>query len=104
MIRTVVATDQDGLDMNIHIFQFRVPDEDFDLLGAVRKAADQYCRTPQGQAVYEGNSKQFNWGDFDLHVPNAFCEELGFQRVFTRNGLQVSFNEDLIEGGDVYDI
>ena len=65
---------------------------------AIASACSEYCQTKEGRKVYESNNRCFNWGDFDLNVPNSICEKYGFRK--TQSDAQsclVDFNEQLFQ-------
>lgn len=104
MLRTVVATERDGLDIRVLTLQFNVPNEDFDLRNAVCKAATDYCKTPDGKRIYEYNSLDFNWADFAVNVPQEFCERYGFQIIdSTAPDIEVDWNEQLVDDSEIED-
>ncbi len=80
MFRNVVAVRREGRNISVLSILFEVPDEMFDLLAAVKAAVSDYCKTPEGRAIYSFNYGCFDWGDFAA-VPNEFCEKHGFRRV-----------------------
>lgn len=83
MMRTIITYDRDGVKFRLNSFQFEVPDEQFDLIQAIKDAAKEYCATAEGQKTLSYNCGEFNYGDFDMHVPNEYCEKHGFSRVST---------------------
>lgn len=98
MIKSILAVSQDDGNAQCVLFQFDVPDAKFDLLSAVKKAANEYCRTDDGRDRYEYNSKSFNWGDFMIYVPNDICKKYGFTKIDdTENDEIVNFDEALVD-------
>ena len=78
--------------------------QNFDLLKAVRAAATDYAKTPDGFQLYEHNVCEINWGDFNVHVPNEICEKHGFRKVDADflPDIYVNFDEDLVDEDQVY--
>lgn len=60
---------------------FKVPSDDFDLKGAVRKACRAFCRTEEGKQQYEANGNQMTWEQFHEQVPDYLCKLFGFEKV-----------------------
>lgn len=81
MLQTIIAIERDGLEIRVLSIMFDVPDKDFDLLQAAKSAATDYCKTAGGKRTYEHNCSQFNWADFEMSIPNEFCEKYGFKKV-----------------------
>lgn len=96
MQKVIVATEQDGLDVITLVMLFEVPNEEFDLEDAVRKASVDYCKTKDGADVFEENCNCFNWGDFYTYVPNSFCEKYGFSIIKSFETIDVYFDEQLV--------
>lgn len=102
MLRTVIAVEQDGLDVRVIPLLFDVPSEDFDLKAAVCKAATDFCKTEEGQGIYERNCSWFNWSDFATYVPQEFCEKHGFRKVKPSSPvMEVDLDEDLVDDSQV---
>ena len=98
MIKSVVALDRDGLDVNVMVLNFEVPDKDFDIEAAARAAALEYCQTEEGRTTYIGNCDSFNWGDFYTCVPQNICRRHGFAHVEPPVAdILVDFNEQLVD-------
>lgn len=99
MLRNVVAIERDGLDFRALTILFEVPDEKFNLEEAVKKAATDYCLTKEGRKTYDYNCSWFNWADFDLNVPNSFCEKYGFRKVTdgTLSDIIVNWDDHLVD-------
>lgn len=98
MLRTVVAVERDGFNARVLTLHFDVPSKGFDLVAAVRKAATDYCKTENGKKVYEYNCSAFNWADFDMSVPQEFCEKNGFRKVdSTVPDIEVDLDEQLVD-------
>ena len=81
MLQTINAIERDGFEVRVLSILFDVPDKDFDLLKAAKLAATEYCKTAKGKRTYEYNCSQFNWADFEMSIPNEFCEKYGFKKV-----------------------
>lgn len=101
MLKTVVAIERDGLDVNTLTLQFEIPSEDFNLITAVKNAAMDYCQTEQGKQVYEYNCSYFNWSDFAMNVSNEFCEKYGFKMLdAVCEDIIVDWDEQLVDDID----
>lgn len=97
MLQTIVAIERDGMDVRAISLSFDVPDQEFDLVSAVKSAALAYCKTDKGKAIYEYNCSLFNWADFDA-VPSEFCEQYGFKKVDAALGdIIVDWDEQLVD-------
>lgn len=102
MLRTIVAIERDGLDIRTLNMTFEVPNEQFDLIGAIKKAATDYCKTEMGKQVYAYNCHYFNWADFEMNVPDEFCEKHGFKRIYSNlSDLEVNWDEDLVDETEI---
>ncbi len=98
MLRNIIAIEYDGRETRAISISFEVPDKDFDLVSAVRKAAMDFCRTEEGSRVYEFNCNCFNWADFEVSVPNSICEKYGFKKVDScLSDIVVSWDEHLVD-------
>lgn len=62
-----------------------------DVLDAVKKSCEEYVRTEDGKRTYDCNCGAFNYGDFDVYVPNEICKKYGIEK-----GMHVS---EMIGGG-----
>lgn len=103
MLRTVVVIQRDGIYADVSTLMFEVPDTDFDLKAAVRKAAIDYCKTEDGKETFEDNGDEFNWVDFfNANVPNEFCEKYGFKKVDNAaTDIEVNGDENLVDRDDL---
>lgn len=82
LIRNVVAVERDGMDMRTLTIPLKVPDADFDVMDAVRKACTYYVtKTDEGRKVFAYNCNEFNWADFESNVPNDICRMFGFEKL-----------------------
>ena len=98
MIRTIVAIERDGFDINTLTMQFEVPSNNFDLISAVKHAAEDYCKTEEGRQTYDDNCYNFNWADFAMYVPSSFCEKYGFKMLDdVVNDVVVDWDEQLVD-------
>ena len=98
MIRTVVAIERDGLDVCTLTLMFDVPNEDFDLITAARKAATDFCKTEQGRKIFDSNCSCFNWADFDVYIPQEYCERYGFRKLdAVLSDIEVDLDEQLVD-------
>lgn len=105
MLRNIVAVRRDGFDVKILTIIVDVPSVDFDLEAAVKAAATDYAKTPEGRSVYEHNHSEIDWYDFSWSVPNSFCEKHGFKRIETAvlDDLFVNWDENLVDEDRVYE-
>ena len=81
MKKTIIAHESDGRESYMLAMTFEVPDDDFDLVGAIKKASTAICNTPKGRTTYENNNRRFDWGDFADCATSATCEPFGFKLV-----------------------
>ena len=105
MLQTVVAIEREGWDVRTLTLLFEVPDEHFNLEYWVRKAATDYCLTEKGRAIYDYNCSCFNWADFEMNVPNEFCERYGFKKINTGilGDITVDWDEHLVDDAQMED-
>lgn len=105
MLRHIIYIREDGRRAMRGTILFEVPNKDFDLCAAVSAAATDYAKTPDGLELYENNSRELNWADFDVHVPNEFCEKYGFRKVKGNvlPNIEVNWDEDLVDESKIYD-
>lgn len=69
---------------------------DDELLAAIKAASQEYLETPEGRWTWEYNCHNFNYGDFDLNVPNKICRKHGFMKLDSSPDLlDLDFNEQL---------
>lgn len=73
--------DQDGLDVTLHNICIRTSLPDADILPAIKAAAQEYLDTPDGLRIWDENCECFNYGDFDLNVPDEVCGHHGFHII-----------------------
>lgn len=98
MIRTINAIEHDGLKERMLTMLFDVPDEEFDLISAVKAAAKEYCMTEDGLKTYIGNCSSFNWADFECYVPNEICMKYGFRKINgSLSDISVNWDEQLVD-------
>ena len=98
----VCAKDQEGLEVVNYSFLF-LTKPGVNIEEAAMKAAIEFCQTESGKEVFEENWKCFNWGDFDINVPNEICMKYGFVKVSNETVVyDVDFNENLVSEEDVY--
>lgn len=102
-IRIISAEDRDGFNVRTLTLVFEVPSVNFDLNAAVRAAATEYCQTEKGRNTYLfTNCHNFNWGDFDLYVPEAICKKHGFRKLDAYIAEEFTdFNEQLVNEDDI---
>lgn len=102
MLKTIVAIDVDGLDVDVLTIALDVEDG-IDIKHAVMDACKEYCLTEDGQDTYdECNCRCFNWADFDAYVPNELCEKHGFRKVDVCTTLEFDLNEQLVDEDDIF--
>ena len=105
-LKTIVAIDQDGLNVYNLVITLEILKDDIDIEQAVMNACTEYCRTDDGKWTYcNCNCHSFNWGDFTTYVPKEICEKHGF-RIFESEyieELQVDFNQQLVDEDDIVD-
>lgn len=105
-LKTIVATDQDGLNTYTLVITLEVLVDNINIEQAVMDACKEYCQTEDGKYTYcNCNCFSFNWGDFVTYVPNEICKKHGF-RIFESEymeELQVDFNQQLVDEYDVVD-
>lgn len=70
-----------------------------DVLESIKKASTEYCTTPEGRMIYENNCNCFNYGDFDVYVPNVICKKYGISKNDSKyNYIEpVCFDEQLVD-------
>lgn len=101
MLQTIIAIERDGMDFRAISLSFDVPNQEFDLVSAVKSTALAYCKTEKGKAVYDYNCSHFNWADFDA-VPAELCEQYGFHKVNTVLGdIIVDWDEQLVDDSEL---
>lgn len=97
MHRNIVAIERDGLSVRVLTLTFDVPNEQFDLVAAVKDAARAFCQTEEGRKMYIYNCGCFNWADFE-YVPNEICQQFGFQRLDTAlSDIEANWDEQLVD-------
>ncbi len=103
VLKTIAASTVAYEEEQIITLSFEVPDANFDLIEACKKAAVAYCKTEEGYKVFtENNCHCFNWADFDLYVPNSIMEQFGFRKIEGVNtDYIVDFDEQLVLEKDV---
>ena len=98
MIQNIVAVEYDGREMRAISITCEVPNKEFDLVSAIKKASTDFCKTEEGRAVYEYNCSCFNWADFEASVPNSFCEKYGFKKIdFVLSDIVVDWDEHIVD-------
>lgn len=100
----IIASESDGLNTRIVPIELRVSKSVTDLMGAVRNACTEYCKTEEGKKTYIYNCNNFNWGDFAANVPNSICKKYGFIKCDEPSETcDVDFNEQLVNKFDIVD-
>ena len=98
MIQNIIAIEYDGKEMRAISISCEVPSSDFDLASAIKKAATDFCRTEEGMAIYDYNCSFFNWADFEVSVPNSFCEKYGFKKIDSAlSNIVVDWDEHIVD-------
>lgn len=70
---TLILKDQDGLKETFHTISVVTSLPKDEIIPAIKAAAQDYLNTPEGRKTWEDNCENFNYGDFDLCVPNEIC-------------------------------
>lgn len=103
MIKTIVALNADWDDMRVLVLDFEVPNREFDLKAAVKKATLEYCLTEEGKSVYSGNCHCFNWADFAAEIPESICRKHGFKLIPYQDADEiVDLHEQLVDESEVF--
>lgn len=91
-----IASETDGLDsINIVMIISIKPGVDFK--EAAIAATKEYCNTEEGKITFKENCGCFNWGDFNLSVPNSICEKYGIKKIQSfANAVELDYNQLLI--------
>lgn len=104
MIRNVVAVERDGFNVRTLTVSFEVPDENFNLIRAIKNACNEYIRTEDGRKTYIGNCDAFNMGDMVSYVPNSICEKYGFKMSDSvLSDIEIDWDEQLADLDDEED-
>ena len=104
MIQTVTAIERDGMDVRVLTVQYEVPDKNFDLMGAIKKAATAYVKTESGRKTLSYNCGAFNLADFISSVPDSLCRRFGFKPVDdVLSDIEIDWNLQLVEEEIDYD-
>lgn len=104
MIRTITAIERDGTNVRTLSLSFEVPDKQFDLVAAIKKAATDYCKSKDGKDVFDYNCSCFNWADFHCHVPQSFCIKYGFKKIeSSTSDIEVDWDEQLVNSTEIED-
>lgn len=90
--KTIVAADLDN-DIAI-VITVEIPDEDFDVMGAIQDASVEYVNTPVGNEVLNDNGGYFNWGDVVNNLPDDICKKHGFEIVNVMDADYVVHHDD----------
>ena len=53
MKKTIIAHESDGRETYMLAMTFEVPDDDFDLVGAIKKASTAICNTSKGRTTQD---------------------------------------------------
>lgn len=101
-ITTICAIERDGLDIrilsiSIHVQKDKIKTKE-DVIHAIKAACNEYIHTYEGQKTYEHNCNNFNWADFDVHVPNSICRRHGFAKIDSMlSTIERNWDEQLAE-------
>lgn len=77
----LVLKDQDGLDVRTTLISLETALPIGEVVPAVKAACQEYLNTVEGRKQYQENCENFNYGDFDMYVPNSICEHHGFTKA-----------------------
>lgn len=100
----VTPVDRDGLDFTLHNISLNVKEGMSlkDVKEAISKASVEFCQTEEGRKVFSNNNNSFNYGDFDIYVPNEICKKYGIEKVdFICSFMETDFNEELVDEADL---
>ena len=102
---SIIVTEHDGADERTCVLNVRILDKikcGNDITEAARKAVHAFLCTPEGRDIYLYNCKCFNWMDFWDNVPNAFCQEYGFEKLYSgHETMNVDWDEHLADDNAV---
>lgn len=70
---TLILKDQDGLSEKFYTINVLTSLPEDEIIPAIKAAAQDYLNTPEGRQIWEDNNGNFNYGDFNLCVPNKIC-------------------------------
>ena len=102
MLKIIVATEADGLDITNLVMVLDVDSKDINIEQAVLNACKEYCLTDEGKRTFEGNCNCFNWGDFDTYVPNEICQRHGFRKVESNVAEEFNFDQQLVDEYEIF--
>lgn len=97
MKKSIVAIEQEGMNIRTLSMEIIVHDETIDLKEAIKKACTEYVNTKPGRDTYLYNCELFNWADFSANVPNEICRKYGFEKaedVYAEE--EVAWDEQLV--------
>ena len=107
-MKNVVVTfvDRDGFGLNFTLFNMILNvKEDMsseDVHDAIAKASLEFCQTEAGREIFSANNNSFNYGDFDIYVPNEICKKYGIEKVDSIcSFMEADFNEELVDETDL---
>ena len=75
-----------------------------DLKKAVMDACTEYVGTESGKRTYSYNCGCFNWADFEMELPNYFCQKHGFKRIPSPHveiNATVDWDEHLVDDSEL---
>ena len=98
--KVFIANETDGCDFRTFVMVLEIADC-VDFKEAIEAACKEYCLTEEGKRVFEHNCRCFNWGDFDLHVPNSICEKHGIRKLQFEEAENIYFNQQLVNEYDI---
>lgn len=100
--QTITAVERDGFDLRLLTLTFEVPnDSNFDLLDNIKKTCNDFIKTETGKDALEHNCGAFNLADFNMLVPNSFCEKYGFKKINEAlSNIEIDWDAQLIDEPD----
>lgn len=100
----VTSVDRDGLGFTFHNISLNVEEGMTlkDVKEAISKSSVEFCQTEEGKKVFSDNNNSFNYGDFDIYVPNEICKKYGIEKVDSAcSFMEADFNEELVSADDL---
>ena len=73
-----------------------------DLEKTAMLASKEFCLTEEGKQVYTDNHHCFNWGDFDINVPNSICTKYGIRKINSDIRDMFDFEQQLVSKDDIF--
>ncbi len=100
MTRAFVMSEADGLKVRNFVVLVDI-DENIDFEQAAIAAAIEYCNTEEGRDTYLNNCNCFNWGDFNMCVPEEICKKHGFKIIDSYLAKSFNFDQRLVDDDDI---